>query len=219
MLTNDDLKNWDKVLGFAVFAMNTSVPRGFKHSAFQLMFGRNPISPLAVMYDTSFNITSKKDWWEGLIKARKIAAAMDGLTRWETKDKNKINDKLVKGDYVLIKNDNPSKFDSRQFGPFQIVYLDKGKAILKECRTKSIYERDISCLTRYHVKKGDKIVKHNFIPLEIIEEKLDDEMYYLVRWKGFGSESDSWVNSEFLEDYPIILNSWEKISEENKKKN
>jgi hypothetical protein len=48
---------------------------------------------------------------------------------------------------------------------------------------------------------------------EILEHKLGDhdEVHYLVKWKGFPADQNSWEPQEHFDDYAIIQKYWRRF--------
>jgi len=113
------------------------------------------------------------------------------------------------GDLVLVQVLNPSKLEERQRGPFKVISELNGRTLLQNLESNAVIERDVSQLCRYFEDKNVEVSNKNLIPEEIVEERtISGETEYLVRWKGFGSQNDSWRPSKFFKKHSVILNNW-----------
>ena len=105
-LVNPDHGTWDLVLPQVEFSLNTSIPKGYKWSAFYLMHGRNANTPLDIIINSKSENLDQHTWWKALCNARVAAAALEG--RFKEKFKNRHDSKIKKdevnvGDLVLVK--------------------------------------------------------------------------------------------------------------------
>jgi len=216
IISKPDQSNWDKMLPFAVFAMNTTITRGFLHTPFFLTFGVNHLSMLDIVNNFKPKSIVLKEWYNGLMTARKLSVFLDEKVRWEGKvnlDEKAIGKDASVGDLVLVKFKVPVGSSKglciKQQGPFRILTLDKGTAKLQNifCE-KDVIVRNVIHLTNYN--QGEEMLKDFEYEVDQIvdEKKVDGETLYRIRWKNYGPDDDSWRNKEELEYCPVVMNDW-----------
>ena len=224
-ISKPDQTNWDRMLPFAVFAMNTTVPRGFLHTPFFLTFGVEHLSMLDVVNNFKPKSVTLKDWYNGLVNARKLSAYLDEKVRWEGKEKidiKTIGKEACVGDLVLVKFRVPvgssKSLSIKQQGPFKITSLDKGTAKLENLFCKDdVIVRNVIHLTNYN-QGEEMLMDFEYEVDQIIEEKkVEGETLFRIRWKNLGPDDDSWRTKEELNHCSEILNKW-KLGKENKPK-
>ena len=127
-LLNKPTKLWDQYLSQALFACRIRTHSTNKYSPFYLLYGRhpnlpsddNPPKPIEVPVTNEHH----EQRIEELITARTQA---NELAYQRAVNSAKVRDSLVKltpfepGDWVLVRHESPQKFESRWFGPYQIL--------------------------------------------------------------------------------------------------
>ena len=73
-ISDPNQKNWDLMLPYALFAINTHVPRGFKLSPYFLTFGIEPLTIVDLNFDVKPKNLSIREWYSNLVNGRKAAA-------------------------------------------------------------------------------------------------------------------------------------------------
>jgi hypothetical protein len=114
------------------------------------------------------------------------------------------------GDLVLLKVLEPSKLEERQTGPFIVISNENGRCNLKHLESGQIIVRNSSLLTRFipPVYQDSSV---DFIPIKILEEmNVNDEIKYLVKYKGYGTSSNEWISGHKLLKFPKLLSEWKK---------
>ncbi len=216
MMVNKEQDNWDEMLPYATFAVNTAIPRGLIHSPFFLMFGRQPYNPLDVAVGSTPAILTKFQWWKGLQDARRLASESEGLVRIKAKKyfDSKITPHNFKvGDRVLVRFTSPglgksTKLSVKQSGPYEILKIEEGSATVKHVTMDQILTRRVDRLVPYN----ENLIFENLREAEeILEERIvDGSKEYLVRWKGFDHSDDTWITEEQLAISKDILIDWKK---------
>lgn len=136
-LASPDQSDWDLVLGYAAFAINTSKPRTTKTTPFMLMHGREPRTVLDATLDTPTpRPLAHAEWFERLKKARMLAATADGEARGCNQAEPPVS-RFNRGDLVLVKftGSRPgrsTKLAPRQQGPFRVTDIEHGVTALLE---------------------------------------------------------------------------------------
>ena len=155
LLLNKPTKLWDLYLDQAVFACRVRTHTTTKTSPFYLLYGRQPhllgdsnealpIDLPAADYEERFKV---------LQSARQDAA----IASYERafKDKEVRDDlvtphKLDEGEWVLVRHENPHKFENKWFGPYQIIQ----KMLLGTYRLQDPTGRELASLVH-----GNRLIK------------------------------------------------------------
>jgi hypothetical protein len=126
LLLNKPTKLWDLYLNQAVFACRIRTHTTTKTSPFYLLYGRHPhlLGDTNITLPSDANVAPHEERFKLLQSARKEAAIATYDRAF--KDKN-ARDELVQphkfqeGQWVLVRHENPQKFESKWFGPYQVV--------------------------------------------------------------------------------------------------
>jgi hypothetical protein len=126
LLLNKPTKLWDLYLNQAVFACRIRTHTTMKTSPFYLLYGRHPhlLGDTNITLPSDANVAPHEERFKLLQSARKEAAIATYDRAF--KDKN-ARDELVQphkfqeGQWVLVRHENPQKFESKWFGPYQVV--------------------------------------------------------------------------------------------------
>lgn len=155
MLLGKPTKLWDLYLDQALFACRIRTHSTTKTSPFYLLYGRQPHllgDPNIALPDDAVPEGHEKRM-ELLQSARQEAA----IATYERAFKDKaVKDvvvtphKLEEGDWVLVRHENPQKFESKWFGPYQIVQ----KMLLGTYRLQDPNGRELAALVH-----GNRLVE------------------------------------------------------------
>jgi len=137
MYVNDKQTNWDEYLSFVVFAYNTSVNKSTNYSPFVLLYGREPLYPIDIRLNYTFNYDTYEnsdDYLNKLKQKLSYSTEIAKIFLEKSKENNKIEYenrkgkklKLKEGDKVLVYTPNTkpglsSKLTHHYIGPFQII--------------------------------------------------------------------------------------------------
>lgn len=121
-------KLWDQYLSQALFACRIRTHSTSKYSPFYLLYGRHPNLPSDDNPPKPIEVPVTDNHHEERI-ARLVTARTQAneLAYERAMNHAKIRDKLVKltpfkpGDWVLVRHESPQKFESRWFGPYQVL--------------------------------------------------------------------------------------------------
>jgi hypothetical protein len=157
MLLNKPTKLWDLYLDQAVFACRIRTHTTTKTSPFYLLYGRQPhlLGDPNLTLPIDSEMAPEQERLEHLQSARKQAA----LATYEraVKDKN-VRDNLVvphkleEGQWVLVRHENPQKFEAKWFGPYQVTQ----KMLLGTYRLQDPTGRELAALVH-----GNRLIKAN----------------------------------------------------------
>ena len=125
-LVNKPTKLWDLYLDQAVFACRIRTHTTTKTSPFYLLYGRHP--HLLGDYNAALPVDAESASYEQRLKLLQSARKEAAVASYERALKDKsVRDKLVipheleEGQWVLVRHENPQKFEAKWFGPYQVV--------------------------------------------------------------------------------------------------
>ncbi|QRW24229.1 Retrotransposable element Tf2 protein [Rhizoctonia solani] len=221
-----DHSDWVKWLPLAEYAYNNAKHSATGKTPFELIYGRNPIMnlsniPANVPEADLVADTLAREWKEAEAALRMSKERM-------TKDKGTVPEYSI-GEKVWLdgKNvelrTNSNKLDPKQLGPFEVLEkVSSHEYRLKLPETLKIHNVFyVGLLSRVHISPSQPFPERP--PPETIEgeeeyevEKIIDskrqqgKWFYLIKWKGYGPEDNSWEPEELLE------HSQEEIQQFNK---
>ena len=226
-ICDPDQRNWDDCIGYAAWAHNTAIPAGKIHSPFFLMYGRKPRTVLDIELMNPPEHMDRFTWFRYLTEARKARAAIEGKVKLKMKERHereKRTDSVNEGDLVLVQFDKvpkgmSKKLKPRQQGPYKVTKILNGtSAILENTReSNDKIKRHLSKVTRFTGK--DTLGDDEYEVERIIDEKTEEgSKYYLIRWKGYTEEFDTWEPEQNLNNVEELMNEWNKKKTKGRKK-
>lgn len=216
-LLEPDQSNWDKVLGAACWAINTSVSSTTKMTPFFLMTGRDPITTLDVVLELPTpRILTREEWYRRLQKARRIAAGRDSEARQGDAGANQ-DPRFEVGDLVMVrfhgtKSGRSRKLSPKQQGPWRIVEIHDGVSATLEHfnNPRDRLRRHFNELVEYH---GDPSEVHGDNEWSIDEIRgeamVDGKHCYLVHFEQFPPETERWVEAKDIHAEEL-LRAWKE---------
>jgi hypothetical protein len=166
MLLNKPTKLWDLYLDQALFACRIRTHTTTKTSPFYLLYGQHP--HLLGDYNATLPQDAESRVPEErlkLVQSARMEAAMATHER-ALKDKT-TRDQLVKphklreGDWVLVRHENPQKFEAKWFGPYQVVQ----RMLLGTYRLQDPNGRELAALVH-----GNRLIQANIRTAEELRE-------------------------------------------------
>ena len=220
--------DWVKWLPIAEFAFNSRTHSATGHSPFFLMYGYQPEFHIPVLETT---VPSADERREDLRKAREDATAAIALAAERMKQHFDCHVRdtptLNVGQKVWLDTRNlqisglPQKLVDRFAGPYSIKWqispLAYELTLPKDLKIHLVVH--VSLLSPHHTSSLPGRHPPEPAPLDVegeeeyeVEEVLDSRRYgrwrklqYLVRWKGWGPEHDSWEAAEDLTNAPDLV--------------
>ncbi|QRW22878.1 Transposon Tf2-7 polyprotein [Rhizoctonia solani] len=216
--------DWVALLPLAEFAYNNGVHAGSKHSPFYLCYGYNPDFTVG---DITVTQVPQADELAEFLK-RNLEEAKAALTMAQNKqafyynNKHKAAIKLEPGDRVFldssnIKTSRPShKLEHKRLGPYKV--LEKiGKESYKLELPKSMKIHPVFHTALLHKEPFDEfqrkpkplppVITQTGEEEYVVEKILDSRkqgrnLWYYVKWKGYGPEENTWEPKSHLANAP-----------------
>jgi hypothetical protein len=223
-----DMTNWARLLPLVEFACNSHKHEGTKHSPFYLTYGRHPVRPIDLTFETEATNAEAQEAAEELHKAIKVTQQflLDHNSRMKQQaDKKRKEHTFQEGDMVWLSSKNFSwKYGTRKLlpkymGPFKLLRSIGPNAFAlelpEEWKIHNVFH--VSLLkpvvpgTQYWSPNPVKVV--DGIPEWEVRQILrhrgpPGRMEYLVAWVGYGPEYHSWLNADKLENSPSLLSAY-----------
>ena len=210
--------DWVDQLPAAEFALNSRVHSGTTYSPFELIYGYLP--DFTIPIGKRSNIPSLEERLDLMAKARDDAAAALRLTKERMKEAYERNKKAAHvfkpGDKVWLSAKDISihqatpKLGPRQLGPFTVLKrmgdLDYQLELPHWLKVHPVFH--VNRLSPWHnnglkqppppppeIVDGEEVY--------VVDKILDSRFYrrklqYLVRWKGYGEDGDTWEPEDHL---------------------
>jgi len=224
-------KDWPEWLAMAEFAVNNKVHTTTKVSPFMANYGREMRiggdirRKGKVENATEFVERMKKVHEEAEMALRKI---QEEMKRYADRGR-KETEKWKKGDRVLLSTkdlvfkERPSKkLTERYIGPYAIEEVVSSNMVkLRLPSSMRIHlVVNVSLIVRYKEQmKGQKKEEEKLVEVEGVEEwkvekilnkkKMRGVEKYLIRWKGFMAEGDTWERREILKNVEELIEEFE----------
>jgi hypothetical protein len=221
--------NWDAYVPFVQYCINQKISERHHHRPFEVFFGRRA-NGFADFADTpilaEFGPSSAeheqviadikqrvKTMQEELFPevARKSKAKADKTAQAFDKKHRTVEDIPIDTFVMVRNNQRKSKLEPNNKGPYRVVRKTKGGSYILEDHEGKLLLHNfppsalISLSTNPTFEQDsyeiDAILKH---------QETDDGMRYLVHWKNYSSEHDSWEPEENFDDLGAIHEYWSR---------
>jgi len=225
-------KDWLEWMAAAEFTINNKVHMATKVSPFMANYGRE--MRMGGDIRRKGKVESATEFVERMKKMHEEAEAALKKTQEEMKryvDRNrKETEKWEKGDKVLLstkdlvfKERPTKKLMERYVGPYEIVEVVSSNAVkLRLPSSMRIHPVvNVSQIVQYKEQvRGQKKEEGKLVEVEGVEEwkvekilnkkKIREVEKYLIWWKGFTVEGDTWERKENLKNVEELIEEFEK---------
>ena len=219
--------HWPHFVNFAQLSFNNKISSLTGSSPFSLMFGRslNPIRDYTASPSDSpeFVPISLDDWKEHQEKILSIIypAVSDRIKSGKDKMLHSLASKrklllptsIPEGSTVMLKDPHrTNKFEPKYIGPYTIIRRARNGAYVLRDGTGDILDRHVPADQLKIIFKGKRQVNPEdevFEINKILDHRGEPGHYeYLVRWKGYQEDQDSWEPQSSFQDFKVIESYW-----------
>jgi hypothetical protein len=218
---NPSHTNWEILLPWAEFAINSAYQESIKTTPFKLNYGWQPSSPLDVALHpitkdavaghpgATFTVES---WQQALTTATRILqSAQDRQKHFADSKRTPLT--YAVGDYCLLSSKHLTivttgvpKLLPRYLGPFKVLQMVGTAAVKLELpshwKVHNVFHVSLTKPWKGSPPTTPEPVEVEGYPEYTVETILSHDLrskrkgqqviYYLVKWEGFGSEHNSW---------------------------
>jgi transposase InsO family protein len=217
---------WCNRIPAVEFSLNSKTHASFQFSPFALMFMRIPLLP--VVHSSAEELQScsfsASDAVERFVAFRQrldehfeaqVSRATRSAERF-SRTKRIVNpDKFSAGDQVYKLNyDRRSKLDPVKAGPFIVESVHHGRSLVLRDPSGALLPKKVPIS---HVSKSRAdLSEEEPEPIFVVERILnhrehEGETYYLVKWLGYDSSSNTWEQTHSFLDTSVIDRYWESL--------
>jgi transposase InsO family protein len=199
-----DISTWDKYVALCQYSINTRVAAIHGSTPFSLFFGR----PLRVGSEPNIQsaLLSEKELLERVDYMTSVVfpaidegvRARKGIQEELFSKKKVIVDPFPPGSYVMTEDPSPSNaLQPKWEGPYKVVRRNKGGAYVLEDLTKKLLASNVAPSRMKLVQRDPVEMDEDVYTIQqILNHQLNEETgetEYLVRWKGYSPDHDSWI--------------------------
>lgn len=213
--------DWEELLPLLEFAYNNTVQSSTKQTPFYLNYGQHPVGPSRA--DNS-NVPTAENYVDYLLRLQEAArdAIQDAqlLQEQYANRRRTIAPRLKAGDWVLLKRkkNDVEKLGVIADGPFRILEV-KQNSVKLEFPPNSRAHPTVN-ISRVQYYFGEPPTALPLAPPNTVTEPLyavdrilakkteDGQDYYLIHWKNYPSDDDSWEKESNLT--PDLVAEWNR---------
>ena len=211
----DNHENWADCLDFVLFAYRTRINTRTGFTPYELVFGmkcnnfenwttKNPENELAELNQRANEIKNKFEVVHEVAKVN-MEKQQEKQKEIQNSASNVTNEVLELGQKVFIKNDDRiiRKLEPKFRGPYTVIGItDKKNYYLEDV----VGTKLSNALPLHKLKKTNMEEEGKFYEVEkILEHKKDKgQDFYLVKWKNFSEQNNSWEPANNFANKKII---------------
>jgi hypothetical protein len=222
--------DWHLCLSAAEFAINNAFTPTIGTTPFQLNYGRNPRLPVSVAEP---KVLKAQDWADRMIFGLAEAKRHIRLAQERQKkhyDKGRRDMIFSVGDLVFLSSRNISlrrtgdtsttmKLMPKWIGPFPIIEVI-GKGAYRLELPETMRAHNVFNVVSLKPYKTDGRAQppapilvegeEEFFLEEVLQHRVakNGALYYLVRWKGYGPEYNTWQSAKSIDDNSALETYW-----------
>jgi hypothetical protein len=209
--------DWDATVPFVQYALNTKVATIHRSTPFAVMYGRRPNlfadhSATRTSRSSPVNIETRAKFMRDAVFpgiAKILRTAQD--SKKSTFDSTHTLVDIPVDSYVMvIDNTRRRKLDPRYEGPFKVIGRSGGAYTLQD-NAGALLPRNFPPSALRLISADPVLNSPSFEVDAILDHRLTDSGYeYLVHWKGYSKEEDSWEPAANFDDEATITSYWKR---------
>lgn len=223
-LLNGTSNHWPLFVNFAQLTFNNKVSSLTGSTPFALMFGRslNELKDYTTTPITSISMDDWKDHQEKILSliypaiSDRISSGKNQLMQsLNVQRRQLLPTAFPNGSTVMIVDQTRgNKFEPKYVGPYTILRRSRGGAYVLKDMTGDLLDRRVTSDQMKLVRRGAREVDANK-PIYEVDSVMDHRgesghYEYLVHWKNYGEEDDSWEPAANFLDNKVIQDYWKK---------
>ena len=227
-LLNGNIEDWHNYLPICALLINNKISKKLQSSPFSLMYARNMNAPINY-YDHQGNLKSKRymsneellkriDYMGQLV----FPAIAEQHQRYTDKLNGKIDQKNIQvnfkaGTYVMHKIlHKTNAFAPSYVGPYQVIRQNDGGAYILRDEEGMLMSRNYVASELKAINQEEIIPKSELFEVEaIIQDNGNPQnREYLVKWKNYNKDHNSWVKADDFTDTEFIIEYWKKVKKD-----
>jgi len=221
--------NWDVYVPFAQYCINQKISERHRYRPFEVVFGRQA-NAFADYSDTIIPVAfepSSAEHEQVIAEIREHVKFMQEQMFPEVASKSRAKaDKTAKSfnkkkrtmdtipinTFVMVRDNlRKSKLEPANKGPYKVVGMNKGGAYVLEDNEGQLFPHNFPPSALISLSTHPTFDQDSYeIEAILNHQETDDGMRYLVRWKHYSPEHDSWEPEENFDDYGVIHHYWSR---------
>ena len=225
-----DSTDWPTKLTGVQLALNTSVSTTTGFTPAYLAFGLNPRSSINNTHAT----LDHKELYQDLAQAQLNIARQQDKMETMANDKRQLGKQIKIGDYVLLNKDGinwpahqleDSKLLPKRLGPFKVLQIDSRLQNYKldlpwKLKIHKYFHRSVIVYyetpsKHFPQRLSNPVIESSYPDVDYDVEKIISHRIhrkakqYLIKWMGYGFESNSWEPEANLDAPELIFQYWQ----------
>ena len=223
-MLNGSLQHWDTILPLVTHYYNVTVRSLTRTSPFALMFtrtynqlknGSSWVTDANADVDTWLSSHKKRVLDEIYPAIREIQQGKRAKQAAAADKQHRLVQPLAVGTYVMVRDQvQSSKHDQPYVGPYRITSITRTGSYEMTDDVGTTIRRPISHLKVIpQPSDADKARKDTYIIDHIVKHRGTPGAYqYLVSWKGYSTDEDTWEDASNFNDHEIIDRYWKQLA-------
>lgn len=233
-------KNWDIILPYVVFAYNTAVSKAWNEAPFKIIFGRQPPNPLVQeILPKTETVEWSRQVEKHLENVSKMVKEIEESSIAESqkddpKNPFKVGSLVWMTSHLVLSDGAIPKLKRRFRGPYVVtktcgpvnvrirpvasqsasvtVHINNLKPFVTN-KKKSVY-LDLAIHNEDSDDDGtvDQESSESFEIEQVVDYRITgNQLEFLVKWKGYESDQNSWVNERDMNSQNLVEAFFQKL--------